>query len=531
MFDYVIVGGGSAGCVLAGRLSEDPSARVCLLEAGGDDRSILIRAPLGIAVTMPFGVFSWGYQSVPQPGLAGRRSFQPRGKVLGGSSSVNAMVFTRGNRRDYDRWAELGNPGWGYDDLLPHFRRLEHNECFGETPYRGVGGPLHVAHLRSPSVLNEAYVQACEQRGIPRNPDYNGEHQHGVSPVQVTQKNGERHNAAGAFLTPHLGRSNLTVRRGAHAQRVLFDGRRATGVEYLQAGARGQAMAAREVILSAGAFGSPQLLMLSGVGPQACLRPHGIGLIHELPGVGRNLQDHITSVLICRTARHQATLGYSVPGIAALLRALGEWRRRRTGWVSTNVSETQAFVSTCGNPEHPDIQLALCTGMVDDHARRPHLGHGYTLHVTLMRPHSRGSVTLAGPRAADAPRIDPAFLADPRDLRVLVAGTRLGLEVLQADALAPYRGAMVYPVPHDDDEALERFVRRHSDTEYHPVGTCRMGPDADPMAVVDASLRVRGLAGLRVVDASIMPELVSGNTNAPTIMIAEKAAGMIAAGS
>jgi len=528
-FDYVIVGGGSAGCVLAGRLSEDPAVSVCLLEAGGKDDSALIHAPLGFAVGAPLGINSWGYETVPQAGLNGRRGFQPRGKVLGGSSSINAMVYTRGNRNDYDQWAAQGNAGWSHAEVLRLFKRAEHSECFGAGEHHGVGGPLNVAHLRSPSPLNQAFVAACECSGIPFNPDYNGARQFGVSPVQVTQKNGERCSAAKAYLTPHLGRPNLTVITRAQTTRLLLDGTRAVGAQYLHKGQTQRVLAAREVLLSAGAFGSPQLLMLSGIGPREHLHSLGIPVVLDAPGVGQNLHDHVTTVLIYRTQRKDAALGLSLRGGRTLLQSIFEWRRRRTGWVTSNVAETQAFVSTDGNPEHPDIQLALCTGIIDDHTRNQHLGHGYTLHVTLMRPKSRGRLTLKSARATDAPLIDPGFLSHDDDMRTLVKGTQLGYDVMQAAALAPYRGAMIHPLPRNDPARIETFLREHSDTEYHPVGTCRMGPDGDRLAVVDATLKVRGIDRLRVVDASIMPQVVSGNTNAPTIMIAERAVSCIRA--
>ena len=526
-FDFLIAGGGSAGCVLASRLTEDPNVSVCLVEAGGNADSVFIRAPLGFAATAPLGLHNWSYETVPQPGFAGRRGWQPRGKVLGGSSSINAMVYTRGNPRDYDQWAALGNPGWGWRDVLPVFRAAEHSECFGATELHGSGGPLNVAWLRSPSPLGEVFMQACEQTGLPRIADYNGPRQHGVAPAQVTQKDGERCGAARAYLQPATSRPNLTVITGATVARVRFDGARASGLELLTKQGPQTLRARREVILSGGSFGSPAILMRSGLGPAAHLRSHGIEPLRDLPGVGSNLQDHATTVLIQRTPRSDTTLGFSLPGGAVLLRAIGEWRRQRTGWITTNVAEVQGFVATDGRHDWPDIQLAFCTGIVDDHTRKPHWGHGYTLHVTLMRPKSRGTVRLAGADPQAAPLIDPAFLSERDDLERLVRGTRLGYRILQADALAPHRGPMLYPFPHDDDAAVEAFVRAHTDTEYHPVGTCAMGPESDPMAVVDAELRVRGVQGLRVVDASVMPRLITGNTNAPTIMIAEKAARMI----
>ena len=530
MFDYVIVGGGSAGSVLAGRLSEDPSVTVCLIEAGGPDKSAFIHAPLGFAATASVGIFSWGYETVPQAGFNGRKGFQPRGKVMGGCSSINAMVYTRGNPADYNSWANLGNPGWSYQDVLPIFKKAENNECFGATEYRGVGGPLNVAYLRSPSPINDAFIAACEQSGIPKNPDYNAARQFGVSPAQVTQKNGERYSAAKAYVTPNLNRKNLTVITRALTTRILTKNKVATGVEYKHEGTLRQAMAKREVLVCGGAFNSPQILMLSGIGPAAELKRHGIAVVHELPGVGQNLHDHLSTVIIYRSKRADATLGLSLRGGRDMLKAIFEWREKRTGWVTSSVAETQGFISTENNPDYPNIQLALCIGIVDDHIRKQHLGHGYTLHVTLMRPKSRGSLTLNSANPEDKPAIDIGFLSDPRDLETLSKATQMSYDILQTNAMDAYRGDMLHELDRNDQTKVEQFVRKNSDTEYHPVGTCKMGPASDPMAVVDATLRVHGMTGLRVVDASVMPQITTGNTNAPTIMIAEKAAMMIREG-
>ena len=528
-FDYVVIGGGAGGCVVASRLSEDPTVSVCLIEAGASDSSAFIQAPLGFAATAALGIHNWNFNTVPQPGLHGRCGFQPRGKVMGGSSSVNAMVYTRGNRLDYDNWAAQGNPGWSYAEILPLFKRAENSECFGANEYHGLGGPLNVSYLRSPSPINNAFLEACEDQGLPKTEDYNGASQFGCSPAQVTQKDGERCSAAKAYITPHLGRPNLTVITQAHTQRIVLEGKRAVGAEFLREGQSTQIRARREVILSGGAFGSPQLLMLSGIGPAVHLQQHGINVVHDLPGVGQNLHDHVTAVLIYRTQRKESTFGFSFSGLVQIVRSIFEWRKKRSGIITSNVAESQAFMFADKDEKSPDIQLALCTGIVDDHTRKNHLGHGYTLHVTLMRPKSRGSVRLQSANAKDAPLIDPQFLSDPRDLATLVRGTQLGYDIMQGQAFAPYRGKMLYPLERNNPSQVEQYLRDHADTEYHPCSTCKMGPSTDPLAVVDASLRVYGIESLRVVDASIMPELVSGNTNAPTIMIAEKAVDMIRA--
>jgi len=527
-FDYVIVGGGSAGCALAGRLSEDPGTSVCVLEAGGEDHSVFVRAPLGIIVMVPFGLMnSWHYFTTPQKGFNGRKGFQPRGKVLGGSSSINAMVYTRCNRNDYDGWAAAGNPGWSYADLLPLFKRAENSHCFSNNEYHGNSGPLHVSYLRSPSPANEAFRAACVEKGIPLNPDYNGATQFGISPTQATQYNGERWNAARAYLHANADRRNLTVLKGCHVRKVVFEGKTATGVELRRDGRVEQIRARKEVILSAGAFGSPQLLMLSGIGPKAHLQQHGIAVLHDLPGVGQNLQDHIDYVQSWTVPSHTASFGASPRGIGQIARAMFEWRRQRSGMVTSTIATAGAFFRSAPEVAVPDLQLVFVVALVDDHARKAHLGHGISCHVDVLRPYSRGTVGIRSSNPRVAPVIDPQFLSDERDLALLVQGWQMQQRILESKPFDPIRGKMLYPVRADDAAAMAQDIRNRADTQYHPVGSCKMGPDSDPMAVVDARLRVRGVRGLRVADASIMPTLIGGNTNAPSIMIGEKLADLL----
>lgn len=527
MFDYIVIGGGSAGAVLAGRLTEDPAVRVCLLEAGPADRSVFIHCPAGLAMMTRFELNGWGQYTTPQAGLNGRRGYQPRGKVLGGSSSINAMVYIRGQHADYDHWAAQGNPGWGWEDVKPYFVRAENNER-GADAWHGQGGPLNVADLRAPQRFSRLFTEAGVQAGFPLNPDFNGATQEGVGLYQVTHKNGERHSVAKGYLTPHLNRPNLQVITGAQATRVLLQGRRAVGVEYRQGGQLHQVQAAREVLLSAGALLSPQLLMLSGIGPGAQLQRHGIAVQHDLPGVGQHLHDHPDVVQVMDAPGVHDLFGLSLPGMVNVVRGMLEWRRSRTGMLTTNFAEAGGFIRSDPGEPAPDLQLHFVVGKLLDHGRKTVLGHGYSSHVCLLQPRSRGTVALASNDPLQLPLVDPRFLSDPDDMARMVRGVRQMRTILSQPALARFGAKeLAASAGARTDAQIEQFIRQQADTIYHPVGSCRMGPG--PLDVVDAQLRVHGMQGLRVVDASIMPRIVSGNTNAPTVMIAEKAVDLLRA--
>jgi len=520
-FDYIIVGAGSAGCVMANRLSADPSVEVLLLEAGPRDWNPFIHMPAGLSKLVNFKSLNWNYNTEPEPALNNRRLYWPRGRVLGGSSSINAMCYSRGHRSDYDDWAELGNPGWSWKEVLPYFRQAE-NQSRGESELHGVGGPLSVEDLSFTNPLSDVFIEAAGQAGFAHNRDFNGPAQRGVGLYQVTQSNGRRCSAAVAYLRPIRSRPNLSVVTRAMALGLEFSNNdRVSGVSYRARGLTRTVEARREVILAGGAINSPQMLMLSGIGPAPMLENAGIRVRHELPEVGRNLQDHLD---ICTLTRCSQPVTYDQ---LSELRVGLKYFLHHEGEGTSNIAEAGGFlVSGRDRDDRPDIQLHFVPALLDDHGRHRLPGDGYTLHACPLRPRSRGHLALhsADPRQPIA--IHANYLSDATDLELMLDCVRLSREILGQPAFKPFRAHEIFPGNDvTTRDGLIDFIRTKAETIYHPVGTCRMG--SDPHAVVNPELKVNGIDGLRVIDASIMPTLVGGNTNAPTIMIAEKAADLM----
>ncbi len=522
MVDYIIVGAGSAGCVLANRLSADPGIQVLLLEAGPTDQKLEIKIPAAFAKLFKTER-DWAYETDPDPGAGRRRHFWPRGRALGGSSSINAMIYIRGNRRDFDAWAARGNRGWRYADVLPYFKRAE-NQARGGDAFHGTGGPLDVADLVQPNPLTIAFVEAMSELGVPPNPDFNASEQDGAGIYQVTQRRGRRASAATAYLAPAMRRPNLKVKTGARVDRIVFDNGRATGVVVARGPREETISAQRGVILCGGAINSPQALMLSGIGPADHLREMKIDLILDAPGVGQNLQDHIVCGAIFNCLK-PVTLD-SAETIPNLLRFVFAG----AGPLTSNVAEGGAFVRSLSDLEQPDVQFHFAPAFFIDHGfANPKGRAGFSIGPTLIRPKSRGAITLRSANPGAPPRIVANYFADPADMATLIRGLKLARETGHARAFAAFRGDEYLPGPAiADDEGWAAHARSYCQTLYHPAGTCRMG--ADTLAVVDDQLRVLGIGGLWVVDASIMPDVVAGNTNAAVIMIAEKAADLIVAG-
>ena len=522
-FDFIIIGAGSAGSVLANRLTASGRYRVLLLEAGPADRNPWLHIPVGYGRLFNDRRYNWCYTSLPQPGCHGREMIQPRGKVLGGSSSINGLIYIRGQAQDFDQWRQLGNVGWSFDDVLPYFRKAEDNEC-GADDLHGAGGPLAVSDARDRHPLALAYIEAAQQCGFPRNDDFNGATQEGVGLYQTTMRNGLRWSAAKGYLKPARKRRNLHIVSDALTSRIIFEGRRASGIEYVTGGETHVASAAREVILSAGAFGSPQLLQLSGVGPASLLQSLGIPVVADMASVGDNLSDHYSARigLRCRVPTLNDTARSWPAKIAAGLR----YALTRRGPLTTSAITAGCFVRAHPLSATPDAQCSLALFSTDSIGEELHTFSGVTGVCTLLRPESRGHVRIVSADPGRAPAIDPNYLAAERDRDTLVSGVRTLRRIFSAAAIAAFIDAEVSPGPdcNSDDDLID-FIRRRGGTTFHPTGTCRMGQD--PQAVTDERLRVRGFAGLRVIDASIMPMVVSGNTNAAAIMIGEKGADMV----
>ncbi len=522
--DFVVVGAGSAGCVMAARLSEDPNARVVLLEAGGEDKNMWIHIPLGFGKTFADKRVNWCYETEPDPGAGGRSIFWPRGKVLGGSSSINGMVYIRGQHEDFDLWRQLGNTGWSSSDVLPYFKRAEH-QTRGADDWHATGGPLAVSDVQDGHPICEAFIRACNEAGYPRNDDFNGKEQDGVGYHQTTTRNGKRCSTAVGYLHPVRNRPNLQVVTGAHTQKVLFEGKRAVGVAYSQGGQDKVVRAKREVILCGGAIGSPQMLLLSGVGPAAELAGLGIPVVHDLPGVGKSLQDHYSAAIKLK-CKFPITVNDVMMNPLKMLWSGMEYFVMKKGALTVITAEVALFARTRPELATPDVKFSIATFSADRPQDGLHKWSGFTLLVYQLRPESRGEIVLKSANPFDAPAMKPNYLATETDRRTIVDGLKLGRGLLASPHMQAYAESEYVPGPSvQTDAQLLDYARNNGGTVFHPTSTCKMG--IDPMAVVDPELKVYGIEGLRVVDASVMPAVISGNTNAGTIMIAEKASDMI----
>jgi choline dehydrogenase len=525
VFDYVIVGAGTAGCVLASRLSEDRASRVALIEAGPMDRHPFIHIPATVGAAIATPKLNWRFMTAPQAHLNGRSIPIPRGHVVGGSGSINGMVYFRGHSTDFDDWAAAGNPGWSYREVLPYFLRSENNDAYPNSPYHGQGGPMNVIYIKRPNPMTPAFLAAMDSLGYQRNADFNGVDSEGYGPRQGTISQGRRVSTATAYLKPASHRDNLVILTDTRAARIRIEERRATGVDVLTAGGERRLTARREVIVTGGAVLSPQLLMLSGIGDETALRAAGVEVKHHLPGVGANYHDHL-AVGVLMEMRNTESYGISWRTLPRSVGNLLEYALFRTGPLSSNVFEATGFVRTLSELRRPDIQIVFQAARRNTNTFPFPLGHGFAINVVGLYPKSRGRVLLAGPDPRAAPVVDPQLMSHPDDGATLLRGLKIARRISQAASFARYRAVEVQPgATSQDDESLMAYIRRASSTVHHPCGSCRMGPDAS--SVVDAQLRVHGIESLRVADASVFPSLVGGNTNAAVVMIAEKAADLI----